>query len=178
MVASNLPDLPDLPDLPYPRERPVVSNTSPLINLAGVGLLDLLPGLYGTIWIPEAVKREYAAGMGAGEPTFEEFAWVKIALSVTVQPDLPSSLGAGEAQAISLAIAENARALLLDEQLARGIARKKGLPVVGTLGVLVAAKESGLLAAVKPVLDMMVAQGRHLSERLYMQVLVAAGEEG
>jgi hypothetical protein len=37
----------------------VVCNTSPLIKLAGVGLLDLLPQLYGAIWIPEAVRDEY-----------------------------------------------------------------------------------------------------------------------
>lgn len=160
-------------DLPH---RPVVSNTSPLINLAGVGLLDLLPELYGAIWIPDGVHREYAAGMRASEPSLEEFAWVKIVLSVEVLPDLPPNLGMGESEAISLAIIKNARAILLDEQLARNVARNKGLPVVGTLGVLVAAKQSGLLLAVKPVIDDMIAQGRRLSERLYRQVLAAAGE--
>ncbi len=130
-----------------PLARPVVSNTSPLINLAGVRLLDLLPGLYGTIWVPDAVNKEYTAGMRAGDPSLEKFVWVKIITSVAVQPGLPPGLGAGEAEAISLAVATNARAILLDEQLARNVARKKGLPVVGTLGVLVAAKQSGIASS-------------------------------
>jgi predicted nucleic acid-binding protein len=157
--------------------RPIVSNTSPLINLAGVGLLDLLPALYGTIWVPEAVSREYAAGMRAGDTSLEEFAWIKIAPPVAVQTRLPPGLGRGEVEAISLSIAENARAILLDERLARSVARSKGLLVVGTLAVLVAAKQSKLLPAVKPVIDTMIEQGRHISERLYAQILVAAGEE-
>ena len=165
MAASDLPD------------RLVASNTSPLINLAGAGLLNLLPALYGVIWVPDAVNREYMAGMRAGDPDLEELAWVKIVPSVAMQPDLPPSLGAGEVEAISLAIAENAWAVLLDEQLARTVARNHSLRVVGTLGVLVAAKQNGLLIAVKPVIDLMVEQGRHMSERLYMQVLAAAGEE-
>ena len=102
--------------------RPVVCDTSPLINLAAVGLLDLLSALYGVIWVPEAVNREYMAGTRTGEPILEELSWVRIVRSVALHPELPSSLGAGEAEAISLAIAENARAIILDEQLARLLA--------------------------------------------------------
>jgi predicted nucleic acid-binding protein len=47
---------------------PVVSNTTPLINLVGVGLLDVLPGLYGTVWIPDAVVAEFSAGAKPGDP--------------------------------------------------------------------------------------------------------------
>lgn len=165
MVASDLQD------------RPVISNTSPLINLAGVGLLSLLPSLYGTIWVPDAVNREYIAGINAGEPRLEDFAWINIVSSVAVLTGLPPGFGTGESEAISLAVARNARAILLDEQLARNVATSLSLPVVGTLGVLVAAKQVGLLAAIKPTVDTMIAQGRHMSERLYRQVLAAADEE-
>lgn len=184
MVAPDLPNLPNPPNspaLPGPPwsdvpDRPMVSNTSPLINLAGVGLLELLPQLYGTIWIPGAVSREYTAGRRAGEPSLDSLSWIRTNLSVAVQPHLPPGLGAGESETISLAIIENARAILLDEQIARSAASKMGLRVVGTLAVLVAAKQSGLLEAVKPVLDNMVAQGRHISEQLYTRILVAVGE--
>jgi predicted nucleic acid-binding protein len=145
--------------------------------LAGVGLLALLPALYGSIWVPEAVKREYVAGIRAGDPDLDEFDWISIVSSVEVSPELPSSLGSGEAHATSLAVTKNARAILLDEQLARAVARKRGLPVVGTLGVLIAAKQSGLLVAVKPSIDMMISQRRHISDSLYMQVLAVANEE-
>jgi len=157
-------------------ERPVVSNTTPIINLVGVGLLDLLPALYGDIWVPEGVLWEYSAGMRSGDPRLDELTWITIIPSVSVLPGLSPNLGTGEAQAISLAIAQHARAILLDEQLARATARQLSLPVVGTLGVLVAAKQTGLLPDVKPVLDMMLAQGRHISDTLYAQILKAADE--
>ncbi len=164
MVASEIP------------HRPVVCNTSPLINLAGVGLLALLPTLYGTILIPGAVHREYVAGMRSGDPALDDLEWVEIAPPVPVQPELPAGLGAGEAEAIALAIAANARAILLDEHLARNVATKNGLPVVGTLAVLIAAKQTGLLVAVKPIIDTMMSQGRHISESLYEHILASAGE--
>ncbi len=166
MVASDEP------------HQPVVCNTSPLINLAGVGLLHLLPALYGTILVPNAVHIEYAAGMRVGDPSLEDLAWIKVVPVDVGRTALPAALGAGETEVISLAIAENARAILLDEQLARRVAREHGLPVVGTLAVLVAAKQSGLIAAVRPILDTMMAQGRHISERLYGRILTSAGEEG
>ncbi|MGI8588883.1 MAG: DUF3368 domain-containing protein [Chloroflexia bacterium] len=158
-------------------DRPVVSNTTPLINLVGIGRLDLMHALYGTIWIPNVVYEEYGAGRGSGDPDVAALAWVRIVPTVAPDPSLPQGLGAGEAAAISLAIAENARAVLLDEQLARRVARERGLPIVGTLGLLVAAKQSGILPAVKPLIDLMIAQGRHISGSLRAQVLQAAGEE-
>ena len=93
-----------------------------------------------------------------------------------MDPALPSRLGPGEAAALSLAMAQNARAVLLDEAYGRRIARQHGLPVVGTLSVLLAAKQAGLLPAVRPVLGEMVRQGRRISARLQAQVLRAAGE--
>lgn len=158
-------------------DRPVVSNTTPLINLVGIGLLGLLEELYGDIWIPDTVYREYVARMRTGDPSLGKLSWVKIVSPIVLDSALPTSLGAGEAGAISLAIAENARAILIDEQLARRVAKEKDLPVVGTLGLLVSAKRSGLLPAVKPVIDKMALQGRHISESLYEQTLNAAGEK-
>ncbi len=155
---------------------PVVSNTTPLINLVGVGLLDLLPGLYGTVWIPDTVGGEYAAGKSATDPDLEQLPWLKIVAAVALDPTLPAGLGAGEAAALSLALAQNARAVLLDEAYGRRIARQRGLPIVGTLSVLLSAKQTGLLSAIAPVVDEMIRQGRRISVTLRAQVLRAAGE--
>ncbi|MDQ5825478.1 MAG: DUF3368 domain-containing protein [Chloroflexota bacterium] len=114
--------------------------------------------------------------MRSGDPALDDLEWVEIAPPVPVQPELPAGLGAGEAEAIALAIAANARAILLDEHLARNVATKNGLPVVGTLAVLIAAKQTGLLVAVKPIIDTMMSQGRHISESLYEHILASAGE--
>ncbi len=158
--------------------RPVISNTSPLINLAGVGYLDLLRQLYTELWIPELVLAEYEAKRGADEPDLSAIPWI------AVQPIAPASslqalgtLGAGEAAAITLAQASNARLVILDDKRARRIARQVGLIVVGTLGVLLAAKQLDLLPAIKPALDALIAQERRISPWLYDEALRAAGED-
>jgi predicted nucleic acid-binding protein len=154
----------------------VVSNTTPLINLVGVGLLDLLPQLYGTILVPESVRDEYNAGKRASDPNIEGLSWLTIVPVPQRDASLPSQLGAGEAAAITLAISLNACAVLLDEAYDRRIARRVGLPVIGTLAVLLAAKHAGLVTAVQPVIDEMIRQGRRISARLRAQILNAAHE--
>ncbi len=158
-------------------ERPVVCNTSPLIKLTGVGFLDLLPQIYGTIWVPEIVRDEYRAGATAPTPDLTAFPWLSFH-QVTIAPPLQAlaGFGAGEAAAITLAEASDARIILLDDKRARRVAQDRGLIVVGTLGVLVRAKQQGYLAALRPVLTMMIAQGRYISPTLYAQILQTVGE--
>lgn len=155
--------------------RPVVSDTTPLIALAGVGLLDLLPRLYGAVSIPEAVMTEYQNGVGPGDPILTELAWINV-VPVTPSPGLPDPESNGEAAAITLAFTSNARLILLDDKAARRIADKLGLHTAGTLGLLLTAKRAGLIAAVAPIVDEMIAQGRHIGDRLRVNVLHAAGE--
>jgi predicted nucleic acid-binding protein len=157
-------------------QAPVISNTTPLINLVGVRHLDLLPALYGTITIANAVHNEYVAGKSPADPDLGALTWLHIAPDVPRHVSLPPQLGAGEAATLSLALAVNARAVLLDEAYGRRIAQALGLPVVGTLGVLLAAKQAGHLPAVGPVIDDMIRQGRRISQRLRAQLLRAAGE--
>jgi len=158
--------------------RPVISNTSPLINLAGVGQLELLRQLYTEVWIPALVLAEYQAKRGADEPDLRGVPWI------AVRPMEPASslqalgtLGAGEAAAITLAQASAAQLVILDDKRARRTARQLRLPVVGTLGVLLAAKQLDLLPAIRPVLDALIAQGRRISPALYDEALRAAGED-
>jgi uncharacterized protein len=156
--------------------RPVVSNTTPLINLIGIGQADLLPSLYGEVTIPSEVRDEYTAGKAPANPNLEAFSWLQIVPGVRVSAALPVQLGSEEAAALSLAQTLNARAVLLDEAFGRRLARQMGLPIVGTLGILLAAKQVGLLTAVKPMMDAMIQQGRRISPKLRATVLRAAGE--
>lgn len=158
-------------------QRPVVSDTSPLIKLAGVGLLELLPQLYGEVWIPDTVRAEYQVKAATGDPDFATLPWLRVQPGST-EPSLQalSGLGAGEATAIALAQTSTARLLILDDKAGRRIAAQLNLPIVGTLGVLLAAKQIGLLPQVRPVLTAMVAQGRRISPRLHEDVLWLAGE--
>lgn len=159
----------------------VVNDTSPITNLAAVGHLDLLQQLYGQIVIPPAVYRKLTT---AGEtiPGYKEvqtFDWI------TVQPvnnselvaSLLDQLDEGEAEAIALAIEQQADWLLIDEELGRQFAEAYQIQFTGILGVLIEAKHQGLITEVKAVLDDLIINAEFwISERLYRYVLQTVGE--
>lgn len=90
-------------------------------------------------------------------------------------PTLARTLGRGEAAAIPLA--ERLRATLLcDDRAGRAEARRRGVPVVGTLGVLRLAKDRGFLQRIRPIIDTMRAAGMYASDALVREILVAAAE--
>jgi predicted nucleic acid-binding protein len=159
----------------------VVSNTSPIINLAAIGRLELLQHLYGTIAIPQAVYHEIAV-RGSGQPGAIEIqtsTWFErrhVRDAALVQR-LKQHLDAGESEAIALAIEMQADQLLLDERRGRMIAKQQGVRVMGLLGVLLVAKRQGLLETVRPVLyDLRAVAGFWIDPELFTQVLESAGE--
>ncbi len=87
-------------------------------------------------------------------------------------------LDAGESAAILLALETQCRFLLIDERRGRQIARRRGIPVVGLAGVLLAARQQGLLESVGSVLAALSRQGYRLADALVAEVLRLAGETG
>lgn len=159
----------------------VVSNTSPITNLAAVGQLPILQQLYEKILIPEAVYIELTSGDGAqpGELEVRTLQWIENR-SVTDQilvVALQMELDPGEAAAIALAVELKANLLLLDERRGRAVASRLGLRFIGILGALIEAKHQGCIVAVKPILDDLVKKtGFWVSQQLYTRVLQTAGE--
>jgi predicted nucleic acid-binding protein len=113
------------------------------------------------------------------QPSVPSVTWiVERPLAQAIAPlVLRSSLGAGESEALSLAMELHADYLLVDERAARRAARALGLRVIGTLGVLLAAKRKRLITEVRPLLDELLRKGFWVSPRLVRQSLLAAGEE-
>src|SRR5260370_7425137 len=68
---------------------PVVTNTTPLITLAGVGLLDLLPLLYGKVWAPRIVLDEYQTKAPPTEPNLAQASWLTVVDPFIIDPPLP-----------------------------------------------------------------------------------------
>jgi predicted nucleic acid-binding protein len=151
---------------------PVVSNASPLIALEQIGQLQLLEQLFGIVRVPPAVVSEVT-------PTVSLPAWIREhALAQPVGPRiLGASLGPGESEAISLALETEARLVLLDERPARRLAQALHLPVMGTLGILLAAKRRRLLTALRPCLDALLQHDFRVASSLYEDALRAAGED-
>ncbi|MDP9382874.1 MAG: DUF3368 domain-containing protein [Chloroflexota bacterium] len=160
----------------------IVSNSSPLITLAEAGQLGLLPSLYGEVVIPPAVRSEVLAGSvellpGSAEVATARWLRVEAPRDEALVEELRRNLGAGEAEAVALAIELGADTVLLDERRARRIATGRGLGVTGVLGVLLEAKARGLLEYVRPVLDALLAEGRYrISDELYQETLRLTGE--
>ena len=125
----------------------VVSDSSPLIHLGKIGLLDLLSERFGRIWVPRAVWQE-AVEEGGDEPDAEAIAaasWIEVQ-DVPCSPLLTTLLALldkGEAEAIVLAMEMGADLVLLDESDARRIAELYHLRKTGVLGVLIKAKQQG-----------------------------------
>jgi hypothetical protein len=154
----------------------IVSNASPLINLARIETLDLLHQLYGKLFVPEAVWQEIVIE-GAGQPGAEEVKsapWImpQAVANRSLILALRQELDAGEAEAIVLALEYKAELLLMDERLGRETARHLGLRYTGLIGVLIEAKHKGLISVIKSQLDALRNDaGFRVSDALYARVL-------
>jgi predicted nucleic acid-binding protein len=159
------------------RKLVAATNTSPIIALTRVGQLPLLERLFERILAPFDVYAELDAKVGAPEP-----AALRALANLDLVPRIPGvaeipGLHLGESQAIAVAVARRADRVLLDERRARQAAAALGVRPVGTVGILLEARRRGLIPAVRPLLDRLVAAGFHLHPALIERVLADAGEK-
>ena len=100
--------------------------------------------------------------------------------TILIGPFLPDTcrpaLGSGERAAISLAAELKASAIILDDEPARKVAAQLKIPVIGTAGVLVLAKDRQLIASVKPCLDALIEHRFFLARAVYELILNRVGE--
>ncbi|MCI0439586.1 MAG: DUF3368 domain-containing protein [Chloroflexi bacterium] len=158
---------------------PVVSNTGPLLAFARAGRLGLLREVVRELIIPDAVYKEIVVhGAGrAGAEEVQEGSWIKreSLRNREVVDQLPQRLDLGEREALALAM-EFGAALLVDDLEARKEALLLGIPFLGSLRVLKEAKGRGVIPAVKPALDDLIAAGIYVSDSLYERFLRDLGE--
>ena len=160
--------------------RDVICNTSPLQYLHQTELLHLLPALFGSVQVPTAVAAELAEGRRRGVrlPELAQLPWVTLR-SVRERKLLPlvTSLGSGEKEVLALGLEAPDHLLVLDDRDARRHAIAAGLEVTGTLGILVLAKECGLLGSIRPALNRLQALRFRLRTETYRAALELANEE-
>jgi predicted nucleic acid-binding protein len=131
----------------------VVSDTSPILNLATVDKLHLLRDLYAEMVVPPAVQRELSRNGIQLDLTWTRVVAARDQREVVA---LREQLDPGEAEAIVVAAELEAELLLVDEKRGRRIAIDRGLEVTGLLGVLAEAKARGLIPQCQPILDDMI----------------------
>jgi predicted nucleic acid-binding protein len=158
----------------------VVSNATPLIAMAMADRFDLLRSIFGRIYIPPGVYEEVVeeGGERFGAMEVRQAAWIQVIeakdkLAIEVLED---DLGKGESETIVLAREMQADWVLVDERLARRKLELLDVPTIGTLGILLKAKELGLLHTIGPEVDKLRARGFRLGKQAYEDVLKMAGE--
>ena len=147
----------------------VIADASALIALDTIDLLDRLEPLFERCVIPPAVAGEIA-------PTVERPIWIAVQeLTGTIPPAiLEGALGRGETEAIALALELEGYDVVLDERRAWRLAAGLGLPVIGTLGILVRAKDAGMLSIIRPSIEALIAT--RFSPRVIEEALREVGE--
>jgi len=145
-------------------EALIVSDTSCLIVLSKTGQLGLLKDLFSQVIVTPEVVREF------GEPLPN---WISVqeVKSAAIQRLLETQLDIGEASAISLALEIPSHQVLIDERKGRRIASEMGLKVIGTVKVLLLAKERGLIDSLNDALQKLLDAGFRLSEQLVKDIL-------
>jgi predicted nucleic acid-binding protein len=150
--------------------RTIISDTSCLILLDKIGELDILLKLFGTITTTNEVAEEFGLPL---PPWFE----IKQSVDKNYQSIIETSVDKGEASAIALAMELDNCLLIIDDLKGRKFAQQLGLPVIGTIGVIVDAKLAGVITSVKPILAKIKATNFRITEQLELLILKKADEQ-
>ena len=159
-------------------ERPAI-NTSPLIFLTKGGCLDLLQIVSQEIIVPTAVATEIQK-YGETDVTTQALAQTNWLVLVETPP-IPTviqnwDLGAGESAVLTWGYVNSGTEVILDDLAARRCAAALKIPVRGTLGLVLTAKQRGIIPAARPILEQLRLSGMYLSDRVINQALALIGE--
>lgn len=147
----------------------LVLDTSPLIFLAKIEALHLLPALADELLAPAAVLNEVRAGKERGRdlPLAEMAPWLQVEPDVSIPPEVAGwDLGLGESQVLAHALLRPGWGVVLDDSEARRCARSLRVPVTGTLGIILRAKQAGLIPLARPLVEDLVRVGAYLPPAL------------
>lgn len=155
----------------------LVADCSALIALSACGQLELLEKLFETVVVPEAVYQEATVAdkkEARQLKTFLQGKVRKVDISQYVFLDAFADLGETEAMLLYKQLAANK--LLIDDKRGRKVAKINNISIIGSLGVLLAAKERGLITEIAPLLKLIQQSDVHISDTLIESVLELAGE--
>lgn len=154
-------------------------NSSPLILLGRISRLDLLPAIAQRVAIPRSVVEELTVKDGTdwlgtivtGHPGLE----------IVDDPQIPATvarwdLGAGESAVLAYCLLNPGYKAVLDDQKGRRCAGSLGVPLLGTLGVVVEARKRGLIPVARPIVAAIRGAGYYIADELVSVALEEVGE--
>ena len=150
-------------------EKIIIADSSCLIALSNIGELQILQQVYQQITITPEIENEF------GEAILD---WI-IIVEVTDRKKieiLELELDKGESSAIALAIEKENSLLVIDEKKGRNVAKKMGIKITGILGVIIKAKEIGLIKKITPLIEKLEKVDFRISKTLKEKILRRVGE--
>jgi len=158
----------------------MISNATPLIAFARIDQLSLLQKVVGELVIPLAVAQEITAYQPSqrGSIDLGKLPWIQVRSLQSEQQVrlLLPTLDQGEAEVIALALEVNAERVLMDELTGRKVAESLNLKIVGSVGILIRAKQLEYIPAIHPYLQQMRQAGIYFSDRFINAVLRQVNE--
>jgi predicted nucleic acid-binding protein len=147
----------------------IISDTSCLIILDKIDELELLMKVGHSVYVTPIILEEFARSLPE---------WISVAspINTQFQQILELELNKGEASAIALSLDIDNSILIIDELKGRKIADKLGLRYSGTFGLILKAKQLGVISSVKPILNKIRSTNFRFDEQLFETVLEQAGE--
>ncbi|MDB5013996.1 MAG: hypothetical protein JWQ25_2198 [Daejeonella sp.] len=147
----------------------IISDTSCLIALDKIGHLDILQNTFQNIFTTEEVQKEF------GEPLPK---WISIQKVINIEKvkELEKIVDKGEASAIALALETANSILIIDEKKGRNLARSHHIQIIGTLKIILLAKQKGVVPSIKPLINQLKDEGFRFSTELLDYILEQAGE--
>ncbi|MCP4155895.1 MAG: DUF3368 domain-containing protein [bacterium] len=145
----------------------IIADSTCLIGLERTNHLRILKELYEAVIIPPEVEKEFGI--------LKDWIKVKRPDNTLLVISLKLIMDSGEAEAIALA-GMMGKSVILDDKQARNIAKRMKLKVIGTVGILIKAKNAGIIQAVKPIIEDLEKNNFYISENLKNEALKIAKE--
>jgi len=155
----------------------IFSNTTPLIALSAIQQLDLLPALLNEIYVVDTVVNECARGGKIVVPNLANLRWLQVVDHKNYPGNsLLRSLDEGEKHTLEAALYHQADYVIIDEKLGRNLAKCLGLNMIGTLGILLKAKQQNKILSFVDCVKGMQKQGLRYNNQLVAQLALQVGE--
>ena len=157
-----------------------VCNASPLILLKHIGHLRLLTDLCDILVVPKGVANEILKYKEEA-PTLEAFLAspkvTRVQSDITIEPGIAGwDLGKGESEVLSWALTHPEYEAILDDLSARKCARSLGIPLRGTVGIILLAKKRGYISKAAPLIESLIDAGLRFDMKWINEALELVGE--